>query len=700
MTTTKNKAVSFAKFNSWICGIPGDYYAIVVIAVVAYFTGYLLYPATPGIVNSDFMGWLDWSDQGMYLKSAKAIAHWKLSPETYVYPLGYPLLGAPFLKWLPRHPFLIPDLFFSAGIVLAFYASCQKFITRVESAALTLFLIILSAFTSTKAIAGGLVWSNSLIVPWNLIPVFFAAYLAVWLLVFNNANFHKLWIVSLAIALAFFARPPDVLFLGIIYLAGLVDLKSSKEKVQGIMILVFPSLLVLVIVLISKWVIFHNFLSPYDVTGRNIGFNLYDLPFKFYLIFFDGSPIYGYQELMLLPQMPWLLLCAPGIMLLAKYTHAKSWFLMAAIVVCLVIYISFNAQAPSSTFNYAGYRYFMWVFPWLGLCAYLTLTRSFVGVGKWKTITGILVGVLFALIIGWKETVVATISPTAKQSVGEVSQFYDLKARRFFSETSLPARTSVDGIKIVFSKLPTINMQVSSEWHNFSLIIDDKKQALYRDYNLYQSGNVAYVSFRNAINQTGQFQKARFQYDNTDHPVLDKVSIVKKEFKPFGFVVKVLTPLGIFPDEWKVSEDQAYDWGSIIAMGAGGNANPYKMAGWSGDERGYTWTEGHHALLGFKTPPVRAGLTMNLDAVGLDSPVPQTVEVEVNGRPLKKLILSSVRQAYDIDIPAEYLRPDGILLVQFGLPNAITPFELRMGQDKRVLAMAVFKLSLNPRHLR
>ncbi len=564
MIIGKKKVVLFTKYTSWIYAVSQDYYLIALMAIVAYFIGYLLYPATPGNQEAYFMGWFGWCDPGWYLKSAQAMAHWKLSPETYVYPLGYPLLAVPFLKFLPRHPFLIPNLFFSIGIVLVFYASCRKLISKVESVVLTIFLIILSAFTSTKAIAGGLIWFNTLIVPWNLIPVFFAAYLSVWLLIFNKANFRTLWIVSLAIALGFFCRPPDVLFLGIIYLAGLIDLKSLKEKIQGVMILIFPCFLVLLIVLISKWVIFHSLLSPYDITARNVGFGLYDLPFKFYLVFFDGSPICGYKELMLLPQMPWLLLCIPGIMLLAKNTNAKVWFLIASIVVCLVIYISWNGQISSNTFYYHGYRYFMWVFPWLGLCAYLTLTRSFRGVGKWKTIVGILVGVMFALIIGWNETIVATISPNSKQSVGEVSELYDLNSRRFSSEISLSAPASADGIRIVFSKSPSINMLISAQWHIFSLVIDGKKQALYRDYNLYQSDNTVYVSFRNPVNQTGKLQNLFFQYDNTDPPEIDKIFILKKEFKPFGFIQKMLMRLGIVAQDYSL-----YATDLIIISGPG-----------------------------------------------------------------------------------------------------------------------------------
>jgi hypothetical protein len=686
------------KVASWTGNVSSDYCIAALLTTVVYFVSYLRYPATPGNHELNFIGWFNMADQGAYLVSAKAIAHWKLSPETYIYPLGYPLLGAFFVHWLPRHLFLIPNLIFSVGIVLAFYASCRKFVAKIEGLSLTVFLIILSALAGNKILPGGLIWFNSLILPWNLIPVFFAAYLAAWLLVFNAADFRKLWIVSLVIALAFFARPPDILFLGIIYLAGLTDLKSLKEKIWGIVIFLVPNLLVLITTLITKWEVFGAFLSPYDLRNMEYGFGFHDLLFKFYLVFFDGSPIYGYKEFMFVPQMPWLLLCIPGAVLLAKRTNGKSWFLVVSMAICLVLYISFNAQSPSNLFTYYGFRYFIWVFPWLGLCAYLTLTRSGRVFGFGKTIAGALVGVLFAVVIGWKETTVVTIFPGNEVNAEQYYQNYDVHAKSFEGKMSLHAQTPADGFKLAFSTPPSKNMTVASFWEYFKLLVDGKKQILYRDYNLYQLGNVVYVTFRNPINKTGKLREATFQFDGTDFPVLKRIEVVDKEFEPVGFLKKMLLRSGMASNQWNVSDDQPrYDWGSDLTFGVGGNARPYMLSGWSDDEQGYTWAEGRLAILGLKTPPIRHKLALILDAAGLTSPTPQVAEIEINGNPLEKIVLSSSRKTYNISIPEEYLRSDGVMIIRFGLPNAISPLELGMNRDKRHLSMSVFKLDLYPK---
>jgi hypothetical protein len=238
-------------------------------------------------------------------------------------------------------------------------------------------------------------------------------------------------------------------------------------------------------------------------------------------------------------------------------------------------------------------------------------------------------------------------------------------------------------------------MQAAGDWQDFSLTIDGRKQVLHRDYSLYQSGHNVYISFRNSINRSGRFQKILFQYDNTDEPILENVHILKKKFQPFGFIKKILTQFRILPGEWYISDEQAYDWGTIITMGVEGNSASYKLTGWSNEEADYTWSEGHFALLGLKTPPVRANLKLHLDAAGLPSPMPQKVQVRVNRKPLELIALSVDRRTYDIDIPKEYLREDGILLIEFKFLNAMSPLKLGINEDNRILAMAMYKLLLD-----
>jgi len=54
---------SLKKSSSFFYAISGEYHAIALMAIAAYLVAYVSFPATPGIWNVDFMGWLGWADQ-------------------------------------------------------------------------------------------------------------------------------------------------------------------------------------------------------------------------------------------------------------------------------------------------------------------------------------------------------------------------------------------------------------------------------------------------------------------------------------------------------------------------------------------------------------------------------------------------------------------------------------------------------------
>jgi hypothetical protein len=246
-------------------------------------------------------------------------------------------------------------------------------------------------------------------------------------------------------------------------------------------------------------------------------------------------------------------------------------------------------------------------------------------------------------------------------------------------------------------------MSVAADWYKFALIIDGVEQRLIRDFNLYQTGNTVYVAMRNPVNAVGRFRKVRIEFEDTDLTLIDKITVVAKEGEAFGFIKEVvfrqgilpLIPDGILPDEWRVTATQSYAWGQVVAMGAAGNAESYRLSGWSGDEQGYTWTEGHRAVLGFQTSTVERSLRLSLDAVGFDSPLPQIARIFVNGRPLGILTFEGTRRMYEVTIPANYQRKDGKLAIAFDLPNAVSPLKLGRSRDSRVLGFAVWNFQLN-----
>src|SRR4051794_27866234 len=96
-------SVTAARLASW--GMPA---ALVAIALI-YVAAYLGYPSLPG--NSPVPnGWWEWADQVRYIASARAFAAGDLDPARHWFPLGYGLLGAPFVRGWKQHPYFLVDL--------------------------------------------------------------------------------------------------------------------------------------------------------------------------------------------------------------------------------------------------------------------------------------------------------------------------------------------------------------------------------------------------------------------------------------------------------------------------------------------------------------------------------------------------------------------------------------------------------------
>ena len=77
----------------------------------AYF--YLSFPETPGnafLAGGHGLGWMGWYDQGKTYDSTLALAARNFHPEAHWYPLGYAILGAPFIMSLHGHAFFFVDL--------------------------------------------------------------------------------------------------------------------------------------------------------------------------------------------------------------------------------------------------------------------------------------------------------------------------------------------------------------------------------------------------------------------------------------------------------------------------------------------------------------------------------------------------------------------------------------------------------------
>jgi hypothetical protein len=133
------------------------------------------YPGLPA-PGTETGGWRDWADQSRYIEAARAWAEWDLTPARHWYPLGYPLLAAPFLRITPHDRFLLPDL----ACLIASQFACAALARRMFPQ--SRFASLWGAGAFLAASVGTLPGLKSWLIPWSTTPaaaLTFAAFVAV-----------------------------------------------------------------------------------------------------------------------------------------------------------------------------------------------------------------------------------------------------------------------------------------------------------------------------------------------------------------------------------------------------------------------------------------------------------------------------------------------------------------------------------------
>ncbi len=144
------------------------------------------------------------------------------------------------------------------------------------------------------------------------------------------------------------------------------------------------------------------------------------------------------------------------------------------------------------------------------------------------------------------------------------------------------------------------------------------------------------------------------------------------------------------PGEVKYDPPDTVELGEPVRFGRGGNAAQYQGCGWSFPEAGLTWTAGRSAHLAFPVPPLEEDLLMKATfwpLVAQDRRAKQRVEILIDGEPVGYWEAKQAGE-YKVTIPSKYLG-SSLSTITFELPDAASPEELGLSDDKRVLALAM-----------
>src|SRR5271168_3958705 len=111
MTTLKHDvSLRVRRSRLWFSGETGAILIFLLFAIAYYNAAYWSHPNLPR-ASTQWGGWFGWFDQGQYYRSLQALEREDFTPTEHLYPIGYPLMGTLFYRFMPLHPFLIPDIF-------------------------------------------------------------------------------------------------------------------------------------------------------------------------------------------------------------------------------------------------------------------------------------------------------------------------------------------------------------------------------------------------------------------------------------------------------------------------------------------------------------------------------------------------------------------------------------------------------------
>ncbi|RQD80521.1 hypothetical protein D5R95_08720 [Methanosalsum natronophilum] len=141
-----------------------------------------------------------------------------------------------------------------------------------------------------------------------------------------------------------------------------------------------------------------------------------------------------------------------------------------------------------------------------------------------------------------------------------------------------------------------------------------------------------------------------------------------------------------------------YEYGTPIIFGIGGTTEQYQLTGWSHQEDGFTWTDGHNALLALQPESTDTDLTLTVTTspyLGGEAIDRQRVFVTVNDHPVGEWVFDEPGiQEKSIIIPHGVLN-ERMQYIAFEMPDAVSPKDLGQSGDQRDLAIAVRSMVIN-----
>ena len=329
------------------------------ILAFAYLWSYLSAQSLPG--NAPGLGWWGWFDQGRTLESARAFGAGDLAAVRHWYPPGYSLLGAPFIgAGFRAHPFALVD----GACLLATFAAFGAFAAACGVSRLVAAMLFLVAVAWSPAVFA--TWT----VPWNSSPAAVLTWGALAVAAHWLAGRRRPVLLGALVAAMPAFRPTDTAAVAVCvpwvlaadWRAGQLRARSLAGLAGGSALLAAPQLAL-------HLAIYGPHPSEYMQHSRTLGFTPYDLGWKAYVLLADPYPWFA-DGTGLLRRLPWMALGLAGLLPALRHGRAAG-LLAAALVVHLLLYLSYLDLLPTGLWRFNNVHYWKWTVPGYALLAWL-----------------------------------------------------------------------------------------------------------------------------------------------------------------------------------------------------------------------------------------------------------------------------------------------------------------------------------------
>jgi len=681
-----------AVWNRFLKAI-SDLRIVLALLAIAYALSYLMHPGMPGNQPASPLGWWGWYDQGEYLKSANALAHYDLSPAKHFYPPLYPLLGSLFIHKMAHNPFLLVNLASFLFFAAVFLLLASKYVTKP---------IAFGLFTMSVLLTGHIM--ENFVIPWTTTAS--AALISIGIYGLLRMTSHDgersddyrppsmlaSFSISLALGLITPLRPLDSLVGGIIWISFLWSIwrKANRAVARrtvriGLFIACFCGILIGPAIFLGfNRIVQGSILGGYIQAAGANGYYTADLAEKFVSIFIDGYTLYLEPHAGLLDHYPWLLLSLAGIIFVLVRGDLVLRTVAFAICAQFILYLPYGDLLPTGLWRYLNIHYFKWTFPYLALFAWLIaafLVREW-GRNKKKTIVwiGVIATSMMLLLslrvqVDFKTIASTTDSASGVRKTAELFSF-QLSA----DETDLIDVTGLQG------------GWREKYFGEHKLWADGRELFKYRDFRVLPTPTGVRILFIRPLRATSIV----FQPDERLHRTGLEISALAGSYH---FILGVPMPF------WKSENafpSRRYVLGEVIDFTDNGNSTMYARAGWSGPESWGRWTDGRKSIVRLRLDQhLSKPLVLEMESAAFVRPQHpvQRVEVYANNIFLGKREFNLDQGAQNpsrmtFELPIHAVGDNGEIQLLLKIPDAVSPRKLKLSDDNRKLGLGLVSLRL------